>query len=123
MPVLQYYRWPALNEHAIERLVERARAAVPGLRAIESEWCFNVESASGAPDAAALAWLFSETFEPEQFGARSELARRAAAADGAAETVVLVEVGPRMTFASAWSTNAVSICGEVATNVQPQPTK
>ena len=57
MPVLQYYRWPALNEHAIERLVERARAAVPGLRAIESEWCFNVESASGAPDAAALAWL------------------------------------------------------------------
>ena len=57
MPVLQYYRWPALNEHAIERLVERARAAVPGLRAIENEWCFNVESASGAPDAAALAWL------------------------------------------------------------------
>ena len=55
MPVLQYYRWPALNEHAIERLVERARAAVPGLRAIENEWCFNVESASGAPDAAALA--------------------------------------------------------------------
>ena len=52
MPVLQYYRWPALNEHAIERLVERARAAVPGLRAIESEWCFNVESAD-APDAAA----------------------------------------------------------------------
>ena len=51
MPVLQYYRWPALNEHAIERLVERARAAVPGLRAIESEWCFNVESADGAPDA------------------------------------------------------------------------
>ena len=44
MPVLQYYRWPALNEHAIERLVERAKAAVPGLRAIESEWCFNVES-------------------------------------------------------------------------------
>ena len=48
MPVLQYYRWPALNEHAIERLVERARAAVPGLRAIDSEWCFNVESADGA---------------------------------------------------------------------------
>jgi len=58
MPVLQYYRWPALNEHAIERLVERARAAVPGLRAIESEWCFNVESAD-APDAAALACFYS----------------------------------------------------------------
>jgi phosphoribosylformylglycinamidine synthase len=48
-----------------------------------------------------LDWLLAETFEPESYGPTSFLD----------DTVGLVlEVGPRMTFTTAWSTNAVSIC-------------
>ena len=47
-----------------------------------------------------LRWLLSETFEPDRFGRGSLLA-------GAG---TLLEVGPRMNFTTAWSTNAVSIC-------------
>ena len=94
MPVTQFYRWPALNGHATERLLDRAKPVVAGLRAIESEWCFNVDAAE-TPDRAVIAWLFAETFEPDQFAESSELSRRVAAADAAGEVVVIVEVHPR----------------------------
>ena len=46
-----------------------------------------------------LQWLLRETFEPQLFTQTTQL-------DG-----VVVEVGPRLAFQSAWSTNAVGICG------------
>jgi phosphoribosylformylglycinamidine synthase len=48
-----------------------------------------------------LDWLLAETFEPKSYGPTSFLD----------DTVgPVLEVGPRMTFTTAWSTNAVSIC-------------
>ena len=49
----------------------------------------------------------AETFEPDQFRSSSFL-------NSAEATGVVVEVGPRLTFESAWSSNALSIlraCG------------
>jgi len=48
-----------------------------------------------------LDWLLAETFEPGSYGPTSFL-------DDTVGSVL--EVGPRMTFTTAWSTNAVSIC-------------
>lgn len=53
-------------------------------------------------EAGTLTWLLRETFEPQLVTADSALAASANAA--------VVEVGPRSTFSTAWSTNAVSIC-------------
>ena len=85
----------------LRRAHERVSADI---QAIESELCFNVDAAGDltAEETDVLGWLLSETFEPDQFGARSFLA------GGNGRT--LVEVGPRLNFSSAWSTNAVSIC-------------
>jgi phosphoribosylformylglycinamidine synthase len=47
-----------------------------------------------------LTWLLSETFHPEGFGTSTSLA----------EGGTVLEVGPRMNFSTAWSTNAVGIC-------------
>jgi len=47
-----------------------------------------------------LSWLLRETYEPNQFGRASFL--------GGSGPVL--EVGPRMNFTTAWSTNAVSVC-------------
>jgi phosphoribosylformylglycinamidine synthase len=53
----------------------------------------------------ALTWLLSETYEPENFGQSSFL--EAGVTNPQAE---IIEVGPRLNFTSAFSTNAVSIC-------------
>jgi phosphoribosylformylglycinamidine synthase len=78
------------------------------LTGIETEFCFNIaatESLSGE-EMRLLRWLLTETFEPEKFSDKSFLAHHPTRF--AHHTVV--EVGPRMNFTTAWSTNAVSVC-------------
>jgi phosphoribosylformylglycinamidine synthase len=115
MSLLHFYRTPALSEAETESLLARARArAVPGLRRLETEHCFNVEVARplGDTELRVLAWLLAETFEPERFAGSSFLAVRRAGPAGGPEgaPTEILEVGPRLTFTTAWSTNAVSIC-------------
>ena len=74
---------------------------------VTHELCFNVALKAGTSlsqaDEERLLWLLSETFEPHLTAKTSFVG-----APGADET--LLEVGPRLTFATAWSTNAVAIC-------------
>ena len=104
MSLLHFYRTPGLSPARKVPLLQEAQQRVsPGIRDIDSEFCFNVEIASDlSPEAQkTLTWLLRETFEPDRFGPESFLK----AADGD-----LLEVGPRMNFSTAWSTNAVSVC-------------
>ena len=113
MPILRFYRWPALNEDASKALINEVSENGVDLEEIESEFCFNVEiNATPDDDAtsplndeqyAILRWLFTETFEPHQTGSKSHF-------EGAESRFTVVEVGPRMAFSTAWSSNAVSIC-------------
>jgi phosphoribosylformylglycinamidine synthase len=68
----------------------------------EFEYCFNVETSAPltAQELKTLRWLLAETFEPENFGDKSFLAPAKNA----------IEVGPRLNFETAYSTNAVAIC-------------
>ena len=104
--VEHFFRRPFLSEDAANTLVRKVNAKLGRdvLKRVETEQCFNVEHV-GALDAAAretLTWLLRETYEPELFGEKSALNAEAGAPT--------VEVGPRLAFQSAWSTNAVSIC-------------
>ena len=69
----------------------------------DSENCFYVEVSDPllAHELPILKWLLAETFEPEYLGDRSLLD------SGKAQ---IVEVGPRLNFETAFSTNAVAIC-------------
>ena len=103
MSLLRLYRAPGLTAAGRHSLLQTARQQIsPDIQGIDSEYCFNVDAATGltAHQLVVLAWLLRETFEPEQFGLESFLG-----SDG-----VVLEVGPRMNFSTAWSTNAVSIC-------------
>ena len=103
MGLLHFYRTPGLSHAARKTLLQNARESLsPDIASVDTELCFNVKS-DGEPtpeELRVLAWLLSETFEPEKFGRSSFLE-----GDG-----VLLEVGPRMSFTTAWSTNAVSVC-------------
>ena len=54
------------------------------------------------PDIQKLMWLFSETFEPQLTAHTSYL--RTNISD------IIVEVGPRLAFTTAWSSNCVAMC-------------
>jgi phosphoribosylformylglycinamidine synthase len=103
MSLLHLYRHPGLSAAQTAALLRRAQAGpAPSLTGIDTEFCFNIAAARPltAPEMDVLRWLLAETFEPEGFGAASFLAP-----DGR-----ILEVGPRMSFTTAWSTNAVAVC-------------
>ncbi|CAL8254617.1 unnamed protein product [Merluccius merluccius] len=101
MAVVRFYSREAVRGRALQRAAQR----YPKLSII-SEMCYNVEltgcESLYAVDREVLMWLLqspmrtaplSETpFLTEETGQR------------------LVEIGPRLNFSTAWSTNAVSIC-------------
>lgn len=104
MKVIHLYRYPGLDQPTLNRL----RIGVQGelssqIREIDSEFCYNVllsrELRKNETDV--LLWLLSETFDPDGFGETSFLASKCDE---------VLEVGPRLSFSTAWSTNAVSIC-------------
>ncbi len=107
MVLFHLFRTPALSPYQTAGLVAAAQDKVTrALRAIETEFCFNVaaDSPLTVDEMRLLRWLLAETFEPEQFSDRSFLTP-----DPGFRTLVL-EAGPRMNFTTAWSTNAVSVC-------------
>ena len=103
MSLLHRFRHPGLSEAKRRALLAAARERVSlGVRAVETEFCYNIEVAGDLPGHAerVLTWLLAETFEPDGFSDRSFLGT-----DGH-----VLEVGPRMSFTTAWSTNAVAVC-------------
>ncbi len=67
-----------------------------------TERCFYVatEAPLTTAELEVLLWLLAETFEPDKFSTRSLLNGHSA----------VVEIGPRLNFETAFSTNAVGIC-------------
>ncbi|MBI4824540.1 MAG: phosphoribosylformylglycinamidine synthase [Nitrospirae bacterium] len=104
MHLLHFYRTPGFSEAKKNALLYALRQKVsPDIQDIEAEYCFNIELTEPLTkdELDTLMWLLSETFEPEGFGELPFLK------DG------VIEVGPRLSFQTAWSTNAVSICHAV----------
>ncbi|XP_059368868.1 phosphoribosylformylglycinamidine synthase-like [Carassius carassius] len=101
MPVVQLYR---REETGKGRLIRRIAQLYPDVT-ITSELCYNVEldgsDSLSVEHKDILCWLFSPLYSvslSEKPTLKPE--------DGAR----LVEIGPRLNFSTAWSTNAVSIC-------------
>lgn len=105
--LLRMYRTPALSSYKKNVLLKAVREKIsPDVQDIETEFCFNIDASESLTDEElnTLKWLLSETFEPEKFSEKSFFA------DSYQPSASVFEVGPRMNFTTAWSTNAVSIC-------------
>jgi phosphoribosylformylglycinamidine synthase len=104
MTLLRRYRSYNLPPTTHDSLLDTARRANGrDIEAIEAEYCFYIDTDRDFrnEELRVLDWLLSETFEPNHYGLASFLDDRLGE---------ILEVGPRMTFTTAWSTNAVSIC-------------
>ncbi|MDH4230667.1 MAG: phosphoribosylformylglycinamidine synthase, partial [Nitrospirota bacterium] len=109
MSLLYRYKTPAVADAKKESLLTVAKQTVsPEIKDITTEYCFYVEAKEplSPEELDLLRWLLSETFEPEKFSLESFLTDN----PSLATRHCLIEVGPRMNFTTAWSTNAVSVC-------------
>jgi phosphoribosylformylglycinamidine synthase len=109
------YKRPAVSGASKNDLISSVRKNISeGVRDVRTEYCFYIgaKEALATPELDTLRWLLAETFEPDNFGEKSFLADELKALPPSvlAAGGDIIEVGPRMNFMTAWSTNAVSIC-------------
>lgn len=80
------------------------------ITSIGTESCFNVQTTSDLSNVEKehLEWLLAETFEKDKL--RTSSIFTSSSSNGGDRKVLVIEFGPRMSFASAFSSNAVSIC-------------
>ncbi|KAI3368319.1 hypothetical protein L3Q82_008027 [Scortum barcoo] len=101
MAVVRFYS----NEAVSGRALQRAAKLYPQL-SVTTELCYNVEltgcQSLGPEQKEVLLWLFRPPLQAEALSEKPNLT------EGSGQR--LVEIGPRLNFSTAWSTNAVSIC-------------
>ena len=101
--MIHFYRTPG---GSVSQLLSKVQGLISKISDIQSEYCYNVESASELTqdDIAKLTWLFSETFEPKNFSRNSFFI------NNKEENSCVIEVGPRLAFSTAFSSNCLSMC-------------
>jgi phosphoribosylformylglycinamidine synthase len=112
MKIVHYYRETEAPHSLLPSVKEQLKALGLGLEAdklasVHTESCFNVQLKGELDDASQsrLEWLLAETFDRQ--GLRFETSSFDVS-NG--DELLTAEFGPRMTFTSAFSSNAVSIC-------------
>lgn len=110
--IIHFYRIPLLQDNAATELLRSAQAKISNqIVGLKTEQCFNIGLNSKITDdkLSVLKWVLQETFEPENLGTESFLEKKSRGMNS-----VIIEVGPRLSFTTAWSSNAVSVfktCG------------
>lgn len=109
MSIINYFRIPALSAAKESDLLSAVRQEISSkIEEIKSEYCFNIDASGPLTDnnLNTLGWLLSETFEPDNYSDMSFLSGLASEM----KHHYILEIGPRMNFTTAWSSNAVSVC-------------
>ncbi|KAL5012475.1 hypothetical protein ScPMuIL_011026 [Solemya velum] len=114
MVVLSYYRQEPSGTAEHTRLLSRL-SDIPGgsVEKLKLETCFYVLTSDkdiSKEDEEKLLWIFGKSFQEEKLGKESFLAQEVS------NDKLLLEIGPRLNFSTAFSTNAVSICQSVGLN-------
>ena len=114
--VERLYRFPGLSSGRHDVTISELKSASTRLDVtdLSTEICFNVSIQGNnkldEAESKNLLWLLNNSFEEENVGRRSFLDESKAPELG---YKVMIEIGPRLNFSTAWSTNAVSICRSI----------
>lgn len=107
--VMHFFRIPLIQKSATAELLKSVQTKISNqIVDLKTEQCFNIglEEELSSQKLSVLKWILQETYEPGNLGTESFLEEERQ--DGI--TKVIIEVGPRLSFTTAWSANAVSIC-------------
>ncbi|OWM87818.1 hypothetical protein CDL15_Pgr019402 [Punica granatum] len=108
--VIHFFRTPYIQENATAELLRSVQTRISNqIVGLKTEMCFNIglDQDLSAEKLRVLRWILQETYEPENLGLESFLEKKKKQ-EGLSS--LIVEVGARLSFTTAWSTNAVSIC-------------
>jgi len=122
--LLRYYRHPALTNATIEALKrDLSNTKFPKINHIDTEYLFLIQLNDNGielreSERHILKWLLSETYEPEKTGPKSYFIQQVKSKPLTPNNLNVdinsniweFGIGPRLSFVSAFSTNAVSIC-------------
>ncbi|KAG8262896.1 hypothetical protein J6590_043884 [Homalodisca vitripennis] len=108
MVVNHYYRQPGVTSGALSRKLRELKSLSPLVESLSSELCYNVELRKplSTADEAKLRWILSNPLDPDGLKTEPQL-------HGQRFGSLLIEIGPRLNFCTALSSNAVSICRSV----------
>ncbi|CAI9291481.1 unnamed protein product [Lactuca saligna] len=107
--VIHFFRTPLIQDTANEELLKSIQTKISNqIVGLKTEQCFNigVDGSLSSEKLSVLQWLLRETYEPDNLGNESFFSEEKKEGLNS----VVVEVGPRLSFTTAWSANAVSIC-------------
>jgi len=120
--ILHAYRTPGLHSFVEEQLLSKLQALF-GVLSLATEICYNVEVQEDNNNQELteeqweiLTWLLAETFQRDQFHRSESFLKKKLSSQSSPQDWLLLEVGPRLTFTTAWSTNAVTICHNCGLN-------
>eukprot|EP00501_MAST-03F_sp_TOSAG23-6_P000749 GSMAST32.ASY1.ANO1.777.1 assembled CDS len=108
--VIHYYRKPGFTApHNAATLRRLQRNVSSSISSIDTEFCFNIEITSEltVKEVGILEWILRETYEPDMLAKTTHLVSKSSCS-------YTIELGPRLNFCTAYSSNAVSIlhgCG------------
>ena len=113
--IIKYYRVPGLSSGAHQASLLKLRDVLSEVCSLKIESCFNVELKDGSQlldeDQEKMLWILASPFDENNISMKSFLEKSSL---GDSKTrFVCFEIGPRLNFSTAWSTNAVSICHSV----------
>lgn len=115
--IVHYYRKTKPGQALLETVKEELHSAgfqneSTLIEHVETENCYNVkiDNELSTEQTQQLEWLLSETFERDQFSNIKSFFDAENNNEKNDVHYVILEFGPRMTFSSAFSSNAVSIC-------------
>ncbi|KAK4739932.1 hypothetical protein R3W88_003629 [Solanum pinnatisectum] len=107
--VIHLYRVPFLQDSATAELLKLVQTKISNqIIGLRTEQCFNIGLSSdlSGDKLSMLKWVLGETYEPESLGSESFLnGEKRKSVD-----VYIIKIGPWLSFTTAWSANAVSIC-------------
>lgn len=114
--ILRFYSFPGLSSGRHDVTLSKLKSASSRLEVTElsTEICFNVSVQGNdcldSSELKNLLWLLTSSFDEENVR-RTSFLDESTVTDGCNK--VLIEIGPRLNFSTAWSTNAVSICRSI----------
>ena len=113
--MLKYYRFPGLSVCSHQESLSKLQKISSSVSWLSTETCFYIELDEGhqlsAQGEKTLLWILTLPFDEQNISKKSFLEDKSAQEPGC--QYITLEIGPRLNFSTAWSTNAVSICHSV----------
>ncbi|XP_076754672.1 phosphoribosylformylglycinamidine synthase [Xylocopa sonorina] len=111
MDIIRFYKVPGLKLGQLKNKYESLVQITPVINGLETELCYYIEikESLNKEELKVLKWILASTFEPDSLKTSSVFNEKL-------NNCFVIEIGPRLNFSTAFSSNAVSICRSVHLN-------